>query len=69
MYIWDDCCMVLLLIYFMMMLFENWICILSELLGFVEFDLDWWVLFVCMCVEFDVIMVDVVNWDGWVKVL
>lgn len=68
-HIWDDRRMVLPSTYFTTTPFENWTRTSSELLGSVEFDLDWRVSPARMRAELDAIMVDAANWDGRVKVL
>jgi small-conductance mechanosensitive channel len=68
-HIWDDRRMVLPSTYFTTTPFENWTRTSSELLGSVDFDLDWRVAPARMREELDGIMVDSPLWDGRVKVL
>jgi small-conductance mechanosensitive channel len=68
-HIWDDRRMVLPSTYFTTTPFENWTRTSSELLGSVEFDLDWRVSPSRMREELDRIMADAPLWDGRVKVL
>lgn len=68
-HIWDDRRMVLPSTYFTTTPFENWTRTTSELLGSVEFDLDWRVSPTRMREELDHILTDVSLWDGRVKVL
>ncbi|CAN5466103.1 mechanosensitive ion channel [soil metagenome] len=68
-HIWDDRRMVLPSTYFTTTPFENWTRTSSELLGSVEFDLDWRVSPSRMRQELDRIMADAPLWDRRVKVL
>ena len=68
-HIWDDRRMVLPSTYFTTSPFENWTRTTSELLGAVEFDLDWRVSPARMREELDRVLADASLWDGRVKVL
>jgi small-conductance mechanosensitive channel len=68
-HIWDDRRMVLPSTYFTTTPFENWTRTSSELLGSVEFDLDWRVSPSRMREELDRIVADTPTWDGRAKVL
>ncbi|HEU0205313.1 MAG TPA: mechanosensitive ion channel family protein [Pseudolysinimonas sp.] len=68
-HIWDDRRMVLPSTYFTSTPFENWTRTSSELLGSVEFDLDWRVSPSRMREELDRILADTEIWDGRTKVL
>src|SRR6187402_1509895 len=68
-HIWDDRRLVLPSTYFTQNPFENWTRTSSELLGAVEFDLDWRVSPSRMRDELDAILEDATLWDGRVKVL
>jgi small-conductance mechanosensitive channel len=68
-HIWDDRRMVLPSTYFTTTPFENWTRSSSELLGAVEFDLDWRVSTSRMRQELDRIMKDSPLWDQRTKVL
>ena len=68
-HIWDDRRMVLPSTYFTTTPFENWTRTSSELLGAVEFDLDWRVSPSRMREELDRIVADTPTWDGRAKVL
>jgi small-conductance mechanosensitive channel len=68
-HIWDDRRLVLPSTYFTTTPFENWTRTSSELLGSVDFDLDWRVPPARMRSELDAIMTDASLWDGRVKVL
>ena len=68
-HIWDDRRMVLPSTYFTTTPFENWTRTSSELLGSVEFDLDWRVSPSRMREELDRIMADSPLWDHRAKVL
>jgi small-conductance mechanosensitive channel len=68
-HIWDDRRMVLPSTYFTTTPFENWTRTTSELLGSVEFDLDWRVSPTRMRGELDRILADTETWDGRAKVL
>lgn len=68
-HIWDDRRMVLPSTYFTTTPFENWTRTSSELLGSVDFDLDWRVSPSRMREELDRIVADTPTWDGRAKVL
>ncbi|GAA4664782.1 mechanosensitive ion channel domain-containing protein [Frondihabitans cladoniiphilus] len=68
-HIWDDRRMVLPSTYFTTTPFENWTRRNSELLGSVDFDLDWRVTAGEMRAELDRILDGADLWDGRVKVL
>jgi hypothetical protein len=68
-HIWDDRRMVLPSTYFTTTPFENWTRRNSELLGSVDFDLDWRVTPGQMRAELDRILDRTALWDGRVKVL
>ncbi|WP_207454753.1 mechanosensitive ion channel family protein [Herbiconiux sp. SYSU D00978] len=68
-HIWDDRRLVLPSTYFTSTPFENWTRTSSELLGSVEFDLDWRVTPQEMREELDRILERTELWDGRVKVL
>lgn len=68
-HIWDDRRMVLPSTYFTTTPFENWTRRNSELLGSVDFDLDWRVTPGSMREELDRILAGTPLWDGRVKVL
>ncbi|MBC7443551.1 MAG: mechanosensitive ion channel family protein [Ramlibacter sp.] len=68
-HIWDDRRMVLPSTYFTTNPFQNWTRHNSELLGAVEFDLDWRVDPVGMREELDRIVAQTELWDGRVVVL
>ena len=68
-HIWDDRRLVLPSTYFTQNPFENWTRTSSELLGAVEFDLDWRVSPSRMRDELDAILDGATLWDGRVKVL
>ncbi|WP_100366103.1 mechanosensitive ion channel family protein [Diaminobutyricimonas aerilata] len=68
-HIWDDRRLVLPSTYFTSTPFENWTRRNSELLGSVEFDLDWRVAPSAMREELDRILARTDLWDGRVKVL
>lgn len=68
-HIWDDRRMVLPSTYFTSTPFENWTRRSSELLGSVEFDLDWRASPSEMRVELDRILAETDLWDGRTKVL
>ena len=68
-HIWDDRRMVLPSTYFTTTPFENWTRTSSELIGSVEFDLDWRVSPSRMREELDRIVADAPLWDGRIKVL
>ena len=68
-HIWDDRRLVLPSTYFTTTPFENWTRRNSELLGAVEFDLDWRVQPGDMRDELDRVLAGTDLWDGRVKVL
>ena len=68
-HIWDDRRLVLPSTYFTTTPFENWTRRNSELLGAVEFDLDWRVQPSEMRAELDRVLAGTDLWDGRVKVL
>jgi len=68
-HIWDDRRLVLPCTYFTQNPFENWTRTSSELLGAVEFDLDWRVPTGRMREELDRILENASLWDGRTKVL
>ena len=68
-HIWDDRRMVLPSTYFTTNPFENWTRTSSELLGSVDFDLDWRISPTRMREELDRILDDTKIWDGRAKVL
>ncbi len=68
-HIWDDRRMVLPSTYFTTTPFENWTRTSSELLGSVDFDLDWRISPTRMRDELDRLMQEASLWDGRVKVL
>ncbi|MBF4565638.1 mechanosensitive ion channel family protein [Plantibacter sp. VKM Ac-2876] len=67
--IWDDRRMVLPSTYFTSTPFQNWTRNTSELLGSVEFDLDWWVSPAVMRTELERILDRTDLWDGRAQVL
>jgi small-conductance mechanosensitive channel len=68
-HLWDDRRFVLPSTYFTSTPFENWTRTSSELLGAVEFDLDWRVSPSDMREELDRILATSTIWDGRTKVL
>jgi small-conductance mechanosensitive channel len=68
-HVWDDRRLVLPCNYFTQNPFENWTRTSSELLGAVEFDLDWRVPTGRMREELDRILESASLWDGRTKVL
>lgn len=68
-HIWDDRRLVLPSTYFTTTPFENWTRRSSELLGSIEFDLDWRVRPSAMRAELDRILERTDLWDGRAKVL
>ncbi|TXN30483.1 mechanosensitive ion channel family protein [Lacisediminihabitans profunda] len=68
-HIWDDRRLVLPSTYFTSTPFENWTRHSSELLGSVEFDLDWRVSPDQMRTQLDAILADTDLWDGRTAVL
>lgn len=67
--LWDDRRLVLPCTYFTTKPFQNWTRTGSELLGAVEFDLDWRVSPVRMREELDRVLADTPLWDGRASVL
>ncbi|HWH26695.1 MAG TPA: mechanosensitive ion channel family protein [Pseudolysinimonas sp.] len=67
--LWDDRRLVLPSTYFATKPFENWTRHQSELLGAVEFDLDWRVSPAQMREELDRVLAGTTLWDGRAKVL
>lgn len=68
-HLWDDRRLVLPSTYFTTTPFQNWTRRTSELLGAVEFDLDWRVRPSAMRAELDRILERTELWDGRTKVL
>ncbi len=68
-HLWDDRRFVLPSTYFTSTPFENWTRTNSELLGAVEFDLDWRINPTEMRAELDRILATSSIWDGRTKVL
>ncbi|HWR86400.1 MAG TPA: mechanosensitive ion channel family protein [Rhodoglobus sp.] len=68
-HLWDDRRLVLPSTYFATTPFQNWTRRSSELLGSVEFDLDWRVSPAAMRAELDRILERTDLWDGRTKVL
>ncbi|WP_022882254.1 mechanosensitive ion channel family protein [Gryllotalpicola ginsengisoli] len=68
-HIWDDRRLVLPSTYFTTQPFENWTRHSAELLGSVDFDLDWRVEPARMREQLDLILAHTDLWDGRVKVL
>jgi small-conductance mechanosensitive channel len=67
--IWDDRRMVMPSTYFTTTPFQNWTRTSSELLGSVEFDLDWRVAPSEMRTRLDEILAETTLWDGRAQVL
>ena len=68
-HIWDDRRMVLPSTWFTSQPFQNWTRNTSELLGSIEFDLDWHVNIVDMRDELDRVLSRATIWDGRASVL
>jgi small-conductance mechanosensitive channel len=68
-HIWDDRRLVVPSTYFTTNPFENWTRTSSQLLGEVDFDLDWRVSVAAMRDQLDVILAATSNWDGRTRVL
>ncbi len=68
-HIWDDRRLVLPSTYFTSTPFENWTRHSSELLGSVEFDLDWQASPTQMREQLDLILAETPLWDGRTSVL
>jgi small-conductance mechanosensitive channel len=68
-HIWDDRRLVVPSTYFTSNPFENWTRTTSQLLGEVDFDLDWRVSTAAMREQLGVILKTTSNWDGRTQVL
>jgi small-conductance mechanosensitive channel len=68
-HIWDDRRLVVPSTYFTSNPFENWTRTSSQLLGEVDFDLDWRVSMAAMREQLAVILKSTSNWDGRTQVL
>jgi small-conductance mechanosensitive channel len=68
-HIWDDRRLVVPSTYFTSNPFENWTRTSSQLLGEVDFDLDWRVSTAAMRTQLGVILKSTSNWDGRTQVL
>ena len=68
-HIWDDRRLVVPSTYFTSNPFENWTRTSSQLLGEVDFDLDWRVSTAAMRAQLGVILKSTSNWDGRTQVL
>lgn len=68
-HIWDDRRLVVPSTYFTSKPFENWTRSTSELLGEIDFDLDWRVNTAAMREQLGVILKSTSNWDGRTQVL
>jgi small-conductance mechanosensitive channel len=68
-HIWDDRRLVVPSTYFTSNPFENWTRSSSQLLGEVDFDLDWRVSTAAMREQLGVILKSTSNWDGRTQVL
>jgi small-conductance mechanosensitive channel len=68
-HIWDDRRLVVPSTYFTSNPFENWTRTSSQLLGEVDFDLDWRVSTAAMREQLGVILKSTSNWDGRTQVL
>jgi small-conductance mechanosensitive channel len=68
-HIWDDRRLVVPSTYFTSNPFENWTRSSSQLLGEVDFDLDWRVSTAAMREQLGVILKNTSNWDGRTQVL
>jgi small-conductance mechanosensitive channel len=68
-HIWDDRRLVVPSTYFTSNPFENWTRTSSQLLGEVDFDLDWRVSTTAMRTQLGVILMSTTNWDGRTQVL
>jgi small-conductance mechanosensitive channel len=68
-HIWDDRRLVVPSTYFTSNPFENWTRTSSQLLGEVDFDLDWRVSTTAMRTQLGVILKSTSNWDGRTQVL
>ena len=68
-HIWDDRRLVVPSTYFTSNPFENWTRTSSQLLGEIDFDLDWRVSTAAMRTQLGVILKSTANWDGRTQVL
>ena len=68
-HVWDDRRLVVPSTYFTSNPFENWTRTSSQLLGEVDFDLDWRVSTAAMRTQLGVILKTTSNWDGRTQVL
>jgi small-conductance mechanosensitive channel len=68
-HVWDDRRLVVPSTYFTSNPFENWTRTSSQLLGEVDFDLDWRVSTAAMRTQLGVILKSTSNWDGRTQVL
>jgi small-conductance mechanosensitive channel len=68
-HVWDDRRLVVPSTYFTSTPFENWTRTSSQLLGEVDFDLDWRVSTAAMRDQLGVILKDTASWDGRTQVL
>jgi small-conductance mechanosensitive channel len=68
-HVWDDRRLVVPSTYFTSNPFENWTRTSSQLLGEVDFDLDWRVSTAAMRTQLGVILKATSNWDGRTQVL
>jgi small-conductance mechanosensitive channel len=68
-HIWDDRRLVVPSTYFTSNPFENWTRTSSQLLGEIDFDLDWRVSTAAMRTQLGVILKSTSNWDGRTQVL
>jgi small-conductance mechanosensitive channel len=68
-HIWDDRRLVVPSTYFTSNPFENWTRTSSQLLGEIDFDLDWRVSTAAMRTQLAVILKSTSNWDGRTQVL
>ena len=68
-HVWDDRRLVVPSTYFTSTPFENWTRTSSQLLGEVDFDLDWRVSMAAMRDQLAVILKETASWDGRTQVL
>ena len=68
-HVWDDRRLVVPSTYFTSNPFENWTRTSSQLLGEIDFDLDWRVSTAAMRTQLGVILKATTNWDGRTQVL
>ncbi|HEX3679950.1 MAG TPA: mechanosensitive ion channel domain-containing protein [Galbitalea sp.] len=68
-HVWDDRRLVVPSTYFTSNPFENWTRTSSQLLGEIDFDLDWRVSTAAMRTQLGVILKTTSNWDGRTQVL